>query len=180
MKPSLHLHVPGPATFWSTSSLTSCQTHRSSALLSATRTIQQMLLQCTISVLQSCGRTAAQPITAASAICSGTQKHRHRSWQVVAHRNPLQLRWLCQCSTSSPPPQITNSKILTRMGWPRIRGHKLICCLDTTTIDGMATKVGETGMIAQAGIVIVIVMLHHHRCCKHPSGRHENIVPGGT
>ena len=133
-----------------------------------------MLSQRAISVLRSCGRTAARPVTAAPAIRSGAQKPRHRSWRVVARRNPLRLRRLRQCSTSGPPPQITNGEIPTRMGRPSIRGHGPIRRLDATAIDGMATEAGERDIIAQAGIVIVIVMLRRHRRRKRPNGGREN------
>ena len=133
-----------------------------------------MLSQRAISVLRSCGRTVARPVTVAPAIHLGAQKHRHRSWRVVARRNPLQLRRLRQRSTSGPPPRITNGGIPTRTGLRSIRGREPIHRLDATAIDGTATEVGGRGITAQAGIVIVIVMLRRHRRRKHPNGGREN------
>jgi hypothetical protein len=153
--------------------LTSCQIHPLSVLPNATLTTQRMLSQHVISVLRSCDKTVARPVTVAPAIHSGARKHRHPSWRVVARHNPHRLRRLRRCITSGPPPRITNGGILIRMGLRNISGHEPLRRLDATAIDGTATEVEEKGITAQVGIVIASAMLcrrHHH---KRPNGEPE-------
>ena len=151
------------------------QTRRSSASLSATRTILQMQSQHATWVLQLSGRVAVQLARAAQATRSGARTRKLRSWRVRTRHSPRQHQQHRR-SKSDLPLRTTNGGTPIHMARRRTRGHEPLHRLDVTAIGGMAMVADERGIIVQPGIVIVIAIVMYRRRVEREITRKKKLL----